>query len=152
MEQQWIQKYAPYIESVHPRIDEVSLGGVTCYDIRPKNLADDSKVLVYLHGGAYVVYRAGGSMLGRAVTAADQWNVRVVSVEFSHAPRQKFDEITDECVAAVSALVERGIALKDIAFYGDSAGGSLAAAVILKMRDRGLACQPRWRWSRPGWM
>jgi len=138
MEAQWIRKYAPYIKSVDPRIDEISLGGVTCYDIRPRNLPDDSKVLVYMHGGAYVIYRAGGSMLGRGVTAADKWKVRVVSIDFSLAPRRKFDAITDECVAAVSALVEQGIALKDIAFYGDSAGGSLAAAVILKMRDRGL--------------
>ncbi|MNF64402.1 Monoterpene epsilon-lactone hydrolase [compost metagenome] len=138
METQWIQKYAPYIQSVDPRIDEITLGGVTCYDIRPKNLADDSKVLIYMHGGAYVVYRAGGSMLGRGVMAADLWNVRVVSIDFSLAPRRKFDEITDECVAAVSALVEQGIPLKNIAFYGDSAGGSLAAAVVLKMRDRGL--------------
>ena len=138
MEEQWIQKYAPYIRSVDPGIEEISLGGVTCYDIRPKNLVDDSKVLVYMHGGAYVVYRAGGSMLGRGVTAADKWNVRVVSIDFSLAPRRKFDEITDECVAAVSALVEQGVPLKNIAFYGDSAGGSLAAAVVLKMRDRGL--------------
>jgi acetyl esterase/lipase len=138
MESQWIRKYAPYIQSADPRIEEISLGGVTCYDIRPKNLADDSKVLIYMHGGAYVVYRAGGSMLGRGVTAADKWNVRVVSIDFSLAPRRKFDAITDECVAAVSALVEQGIPLKDIAFYGDSAGGSLAAAVVLKMRDRGL--------------
>lgn len=138
MEAQWIQKYAPYIESIAPSIDEICLGGVTCYDIRPKNLVDNRKVLIYMHGGAYVVYRAGGSMLGRGVTAADLWNVRVVSIDFSLAPRRKFDEITDECVAAVSALVEQGIPLQDIAFYGDSAGGSLAAAVVLKMRDRGL--------------
>ena len=84
-------------------------------------------------------------MLGRGVTAADRWNVRVVSIDFSLAPRRNFDEITDECAAAVSALVEQGIPLKDIAFYGDSAGGSLAAAVILKMRDRGLAEIPSTR-------
>jgi epsilon-lactone hydrolase len=124
--------------SVDAAIEEISLGGVPCYDIRPKKLVDDSKVLVYMHGGAYGVYRAGGSMLGRGVTAADNWNVRVVSIDFSLAPRRKFDEITDECVAAVSALVGQGVPLTNIAFYGDSAGGSLTAAVVLKMRDRGL--------------
>jgi acetyl esterase/lipase len=138
MEDQWIQKYAPYIEAVDPKIEEILLGGVTCFDIRRKDWIDDGKVLIYLHGGAYVMYRAGGSMLGRGVSAAEKWNLRVVSVEFSHAPRHKFDAITNECVAAISAIVDSGVPMKNIAFYGDSAGGSLAAAVILKMRDRGM--------------
>jgi acetyl esterase/lipase len=138
LEPQWIEKYAPHIKELDPKIEEISLGGVTCYDIRRKDWKDDGKVLIYLHGGGYVYYRIGGSMLGRAVAVVDLWNLRIVAVEFSHAPRCKFDAITDECVAAIRALVASGIPMKNIAMYGDSAGGSMAAAVTLKMRDQGM--------------
>ena len=72
----------------------------------------------------------------KRVPAADLWNLRVVAVDFSLAPHRKFDGITDECVASIRELVDSGIPIKNIAVYGDSAGGSMSAAVVLKMRDQ----------------
>jgi acetyl esterase/lipase len=44
----------------------------------------------------------------------------------------------DEVIAVIQALLKEGREFKDILIYGDSSGGGLAAAVILKMRDQGL--------------
>jgi epsilon-lactone hydrolase len=138
MELQWAAKDEPYIKSVEPTIKHVKFGGVPCVDIRPKNWTDNGKVLIYFHGGAFVFYRAGGSMLSRGVTAADQWGLRVVSVDYTLAPRAKYNQITDECVAVIKALMQQGTMVENIAIYGDSAGGGLGAAVVLKIRDQGV--------------
>jgi acetyl esterase/lipase len=62
----------------------------------------------------------------------------VISVDYTLAPHQKFEAMTDQVVTAIKSLVASGQRLADTAIYGDSSGGGLAAAVILKMRDRGM--------------
>ena len=44
-----------------------------------------------------------------------------------------------EVLSVIQALIkEQGYSIKDIAIYGDSAGGGLAAGSVLKMRDEGI--------------
>jgi acetyl esterase/lipase len=114
-----------------------TLGGVPILDVRPKDWKDNGKVLVYTHGGAHVMYSAA-STLGRAVIAAHETGLRVISVDYTLAPHAKYNQMSDEVVAAIQALLKQGQRLEDTAIYGDSSGGGLAAAVVLKMRDRGL--------------
>lgn len=114
-----------------------TLGGVPALDVRPEGWKDNGKVLVYTHGGAHVMYSAA-SMLGRAVVTAHSTGLRIVSVDYTLAPWVKYNQMSDEVVTAIQALVEQGQRLEDLAMYGDSSGGGLAAAVVLKMRDRGL--------------
>ena len=45
---------------------------------------------------------------------------------------------SDEVVTVFRALKDQGFAMGDIAIYGDSAGGGLAAGSVLKLRDAGL--------------
>ena len=116
---------------------EGELGGIPIIDVRPKQWKDNGKALVYTHGGAHVMYSAA-STLGRAVIAAHETGLRVISVDYTLAPDAKYDQMSDEVVVAIEALRTQGQRLQDLAIYGDSSGGGLAAAVILKMRDRGL--------------
>ena len=44
--------------------------------------------------------------------------------------------MSDEVITVIQALLKEGHSLTDILIYGDSSGGGLAAAVILKMRDQ----------------
>jgi len=46
--------------------------------------------------------------------------------------------VTDQVLAVLSGLQKEGHRLKDIAVYGESAGGGLVAGSVLKMRDKGL--------------
>jgi epsilon-lactone hydrolase len=121
-----------------PTITEISLGGINALDIKPKNWTDNGKVLVYTHGGAYTLLSAN-STLWLSILAADSTGLRVISIDYTVAPFAKWSQSTDEVISAVQALKnQEGYSLEDIAIYGDSAGGGLAAGTVLKMRDNGM--------------
>jgi acetyl esterase/lipase len=69
---------------------------------------------------------------------ADRTGLRIVSIDYTLAPRAKWRQVQDEIIAVIKALVKEGIALQNIALYGESAGGNLTAAVTLRLRDLGL--------------
>ena len=120
-----------------PTVIERSLGGVPVLDVRPKRWIDNERIAIYTHGGAHALYSAA-STLGRAAIFADDTGLRVISVDYSLAPHAKFHQITDQVIAVIKALLDEGLQREDLVFYGDSSGGGLAAAVILKMRDQGM--------------
>jgi monoterpene epsilon-lactone hydrolase len=127
----------PIVKRYAPTISERNLGGIPVQYVRPKGWKENRKVVVYVHGGAHVLYSAK-STLGRAAIFADDTGHRVISVDYTLAPEAKFNQMSDEVIALVQALLKEGHALNDILIYGDSSGGGLAAAVVLKMRDKGL--------------
>jgi acetyl esterase/lipase len=116
-------------------VTEVQLGGVTVEDIRPRRWKDNGKVLVYVHGGGYTLFSAR-STFPVAVPMAKATGLRVVSVNYTPAPRAHFEEIQQQIVSVVDALIEAGYAMSDIAIYGESAGGGLAASTVLNLRDQ----------------
>ncbi len=112
-----------------------SLGGVPVVEIAAQSWRENGKVLVYVHGGGYVT---GGPEFGLGGWVSGETGLRIVSVDYTLAPEAKWNQISDQVVAVLRALEDKGYAPKDIAVLGDSAGGGLAAAAVLKMRDRGL--------------
>ena len=120
----------------HATVTEVQLGGVTVEDIRPHGWSDNGKVLVYLHGGGYTLFSAR-STFAVAVPMAKATGLRIVSVNYTPAPRAHFEEIQQQIVTVFDALIEAGYAMRDIAIYGESAGGALTASTVLNLRDQG---------------
>ena len=112
-----------------------TLGGVPVVEIRPTGWKDDGKILVYTHGGGYVT---GGPESSIGGWVADETGLRIISIGYTLAPESKWDHTTDQVIAVLEALQKEGYALKDMAIFGDSAGGGLAAGSVLKMRDKGL--------------
>jgi cation diffusion facilitator CzcD-associated flavoprotein CzcO/acetyl esterase/lipase len=90
-------------------------------------------VILYLHGGAYCVGSAAGH---RALTArlAAASGLPVFSLDYRLAPEHPFPAAIDDAVAAFRALHEKG----PVIVGGDSAGGGLALATALALRDAGL--------------
>jgi acetyl esterase/lipase len=127
----------PLMNQYQPTIQERDLGGVQVLDIRPKEWQDNGRVLVYTHGGAYT-FNSARSTLSSSVPVAAATGLRVISVNYTLAPHARWDQVTDEVVSVVQALHAEGHEWTQIAMYGDSAGGGLAAGSILKMRDRGI--------------
>jgi len=76
--------------------------------------------------------------LPSSVPAAAATGLRVISVDYRVAPGGKWQTVTDEVLAVFEGLRKEGYKRKDIAIYGESAGGALAAGSVLKMRDQGL--------------
>ena len=125
------------VQELGPTVKEVRYGGIPTLDVRPKDWKDNGKVLVDVHGGCWVFFSAR-SMLGTTARLAALTGMRVVSVDYTVAPVAKWPQITGQIISVVEALQHEGYPLRSIAFFGDSAGGNLAAAVTLKMRDEGV--------------
>jgi epsilon-lactone hydrolase len=97
--------------------------------------ADTEHVLLYLHGGGYVMgspntHRSLAGELSRAAQA------RVLVPDYRLAPEAPFPAAVDDAVAAVVWLYAQGVAPAALAIAGDSAGGGLTAATLIALRDR----------------
>ncbi len=111
--------------------------GVPVLEITPKGWKDNGKVLVYVHGGAYTMFTAR-STLSSSGPVAVQTGLRVIAIDYTNPPRAKWQEVTSQVVRVFKYLNKQGFSMNDIAIYGDSAGGGLAAGSVLKLRDEGL--------------
>ena len=120
-----------------PTVDTISIGGIRAIDVKPKNYVDNGKVIVYIHGGAYVFFTADVTLLS-SVPLSDLTGMRIISIDYTLAPQAKFDKITDEVLQMYKGLLDMGYTANNISIYGDSAGGGLAAGSVLKMRDNDI--------------
>ena len=118
-------------------VTDATLGGVPVLDIRPPGWKNNGKVLVYTHGGAYVLFSAH-STLASSAPMSRATGLRVISVNYTTAPFAIWAEIQEQVIAVFRALLSEGYAMEDIALYGDSAGGGLAVSTVLNLRDRGM--------------
>ena len=119
-----------------PTIAERSLAGVPVLDIRPRGWVDDGRAVVYLHGGCYVLGSARSSRRV-SVPMAVESGLRVVSVDYTLAPKGRWQQVTAQVANVVRALVGEGVAPNRIALWGDSAGGALSVVGALRLRDEG---------------
>jgi acetyl esterase/lipase len=113
---------------------ERKIAGIPVVEVTPSKLISTDKIAVYLHGGAYVLNSAK-AVIHSAMFFSSETGLRVIAVDYTLAPHSKWQETTDEVISVFKALAEQGITADDIVLYGDSAGGSLAASVTLKMRN-----------------
>jgi acetyl esterase/lipase len=120
-----------------PSLRERVLGGIPVLEVRPKQWNDSSAIAVYVHGGAHTLYSAA-STAGRAAIFAEDTGLRVVSVDYTLAPLAKYNQMCDQVIAVMQALLREGHRLDETVVYGESSGGGLAAAAILKARDHDL--------------
>jgi epsilon-lactone hydrolase len=117
-------------------VAETTLGGRPALDLRAPG-TDPRQVLLYLHGGGYVVGSARtGARL--AVALGRRAGVRAVSLDYRLAPENPFPAAVDDALAAYRELLDGGLRADEIAVAGDSAGGGLAVATLLAARAAGL--------------
>jgi len=93
--------------------------------------------LLYLHGGGYV---AGGPELYRHLLwrFAQSAGARVAAIDYRLGPEHPFPAALDDAVTAWCGLIAGGADPRRTAAVGDSAGGGLALALALRLRDEGL--------------
>ncbi|MDJ0858788.1 MAG: alpha/beta hydrolase [Dinoroseobacter sp.] len=116
---------------------DITIGGVPVLEVTPNEPVREDKIAVYTHGGAYVLNSARAIATSAIIFAAET-GLTVMSVDYTLAPHSKWQNTTDEVLAVFAGLAEMGFAGGDIVLYGDSAGGSLAAGSVLKMRDQDM--------------
>lgn len=123
------------IGSVRP----IDAGGIPARLYIPR--ADSDALLVYIHGGGWIV----GDLDSHDATCrvlAEKAGVRVLSLDYRLAPEHPFPAAYDDCMTAyrwvVANAAELGADPTRLAVGGDSAGGNLSAAVALQAAEEGL--------------
>jgi acetyl esterase/lipase len=117
------------------RVSPARVAGVPCAWVAAPDVGRDG-VLLYLHGGGYglgsiATHRAFVSRLSAAT------RLRALVVDYRLAPEHPFPAALDDAVAVYRSLVGRVVPPGRIVVAGDSAGGGLAVATALVLRDAG---------------
>lgn len=117
-------------------VEPTEANGLYAEWLRPKDPAAD-KVLLYLHGGAYVLgsCRTHRQMVSHIARAA---GINVLLPEYRLAPEHPFPAALDDAVGVYQSLLDDGFGSDDIFIAGDSAGGGLTVATLLSLRHKGL--------------
>jgi len=110
--------------------------GIFALDIVPSGAVTD-RVVLYLHGGGYVVLSPHThAKLAAGIGAAT--GCRVVSIDYRLAPEHPHPAAVTDALAAYRWLLDQGYAPHQVAISGDSAGGGLTGATLLAARAAGV--------------
>lgn len=114
----------------------VDAAGVTAEWSTMPGAAGD-RVLLYLHGGGYVI----GSIASHrhlVVALGAAAGAKTLAIDYRLAPEHPFPAAVDDALAAYRWLLAQGFEAGRIAVAGDSAGGGLTVALLVAIRDAGL--------------
>jgi acetyl esterase/lipase len=114
-------------------IERVEIGNIPAAKILPAN-ADSKKIILHLHGGGYVT---GGSAshLMMCIPMVQTLKMNMLLPDYHLAPEHPFPAAVDDALRTYRLLLSQGHLAKDIVITGDSAGGGLALATVLSLRD-----------------
>lgn len=116
-------------------VERVDAAGVGADWLTPARCERD-RVVLYLHGGGFAIgsartHRDMAARIGRAAGA------RVLVIDYRLAPEHRFPAPVEDAVAAYEWLLASGVAADRVVVAGDSAGGGLAIALLIALRERG---------------
>ena len=112
--------------------------------------ADETRVIMYLHGGGYVSGSLG-SHRHLVAQAGREARARTLAVGFRLAPEHPFPAALEDALDGYRFLLSSGFEPRHIAIAGDSAGGGLTIASLVKLRDAGLPL-PACAWCISPWV
>lgn len=100
------------------------------------NGVDRKRVILYIHGGAFVVCSAATHrpLVARLAVASQ---TAALSICYRLAPEHPFPAPLEDCQAAYRWLISNGYSARSIVVGGDSAGGNLTLALLISLRDAG---------------
>lgn len=113
----------------------IAANGVDCDWLIPDGASSD-RVLLYLHGGGFVIPQTPNHLLMGAYLAR-KTEMQTLMVDYRVAPRHPFPAPLDDCVGAYRWLLSQGYKANNIVIAGDSAGGNLTLSTLMSLRDSG---------------
>ena len=116
--------------------------GVRARIYTPKGGAAAYPVIVYYHGGGWVI-ATNDTYAASAQALCEQVGAVVVSVEYRKGPERKFPTAHDDSFAAYQYVLKNAAGMKGdparVAVVGESAGGNLALNMSIMARDKKVA-------------
>lgn len=106
-------------------------------------------IILYCHGGGY---STGSSKYARTITSklAMSTSMDVLTFDYRLAPENPYPAALEDAMKAWNYLMLLGYGARDVIIAGDSAGGNLALALVLKLKEekrllpRGLVLMSPW--------
>lgn len=135
-----VKKARRYLDSVvigSPALSEVNITPVTQEKFKGKWFtvmnAQAGATVLYLHGGGYSFYpQSYDSFLALIAQAA---KARTFALDYRLSPEHRFPAQLDDALHAYRWLLETGVRAGNLVVAGDSGGGNLALALLLRVRD-----------------
>lgn len=131
------QNILKLISSDMARVDfsQQVIAGVPCVVCEPSASSSErvERILVYLHGGGYVVGSARGYKATLA-TLSVMSRARVIGVEYRLAPEHVFPAAHDDCLAVTRQVLASS--LVPVVMAGDSAGGAMCLDVLAQLHEQ----------------
>jgi len=133
----FFNKIVPHLSPKVPGIEYETLevSGVPAARLIPDD-AINNQVLLYLHGGGYVIgsKESHRKIASRIAVAA---RCRALIIDYRLAPENKFPAAVEDAVTSYRWLLSKGYDSERIVVAGDSAGGGLTVATLVSLRDSG---------------
>lgn len=130
----------PPVEYVTPKgwqREVLTFNNVTVEQYVPEQ-RETERVVLFLHGGGYI-----GGLHNRyrdwAVNLAElAGKAELLAVDYRIAPQFKYPAALEDALAAYEGILSKGYNPEKMIIVGDSAGGNLAAALLVALRDKGM--------------
>jgi epsilon-lactone hydrolase len=113
----------------------IAVGGIGAVEVTIDG-TDSADVILYFHGGVYVIGSAAASV-PLVSDLARRTATRVITVDYRLAPENPYPAALQDARAAYEGLLQQGVDPGRIALAGESAGAGLAMATLLALRDAG---------------
>jgi acetyl esterase/lipase len=117
-------------------LEDEELGGIPCERVTHPGSHPD-RHLLYLHGGGFT-FGSIESHRELVATIVSHGRFEAHSVAYRQPPEDRFPAAVDDVVAAYRGLLDSGIPAERISIAGDSAGGNLCLALMLRLKSEGL--------------
>jgi len=116
-------------------VEKISVGGISAELINTRDAKPG--IVLYLHGGAYAV---GSTYVHREFLSrlAKTCQTKVLAINYRLAPEHPFPAALEDTLTAYNWLISEGYDPSTIVIAGDSAGGGLAIATLVSLRDKGI--------------
>jgi len=117
-------------------IEKEIIEDITCYWVSKIDTKSKNNLIVYLHGGCYVL---GSINSHQALVShfADKLDIPVLFIEYSLAPENPFPSAINEILKVYQFIFNKN-QMNDISFMGDSAGAGLAMSVISALNKKNM--------------
>ena len=115
------------------KVERVSAPAAPAEWLRPPG-AVAGRVVLYLHGGGYVI-GSPRSHRHLAAAIASAAAASALLLDYRLAPEHPYPAAVDDATAAYRWLLDQGIAPQHLVIAGDSAGGGLTVATLLALRE-----------------
>jgi monoterpene epsilon-lactone hydrolase len=138
-----------YIIPVDVLVGSVNANGVPA-EWTTTPAADPTRAILFLHGGGYI----SGSISSHRhmiAQAGREAGARTLALGYRLAPEHPFPAALEDALSGYRYLLSQGFAPEHIVIAGESAGGGLAIAALVSLRDQGIPL-PAGTWCSSPWV